>query len=72
MSQPELRLPVIGITMGDPAGIGCEVILKALRHAEVYSLCHPIVCGDLAWLERVAHDLKIPLRLLPEIGRAHV
>ena len=36
--------PIIGITMGDPAGIGPEVIVKAYR--EIRELSRPIVIGD--------------------------
>ncbi|MBW2609839.1 MAG: 4-hydroxythreonine-4-phosphate dehydrogenase PdxA [Deltaproteobacteria bacterium] len=40
------NLPVIGITMGDPSGIGPEIILKALSDSEIYDICRPIVLGD--------------------------
>jgi len=43
--------PVIGITMGDPAGIGPEIILKALRRPLVQSLCRPVVFGTACFLE---------------------
>lgn len=39
-------LPVIGITMGDPAGIGPEIIIKALGDREIYNICRPVVLGD--------------------------
>jgi 4-phospho-D-threonate 3-dehydrogenase / 4-phospho-D-erythronate 3-dehydrogenase len=45
--------PVIGITMGDAAGIGPEIIVKALAHEEVYQICRPVVIGDAKILERV-------------------
>ncbi|WP_043930248.1 4-hydroxythreonine-4-phosphate dehydrogenase PdxA [Bacillus sp. EB01] len=45
--------PVIGITLGDAAGIGPEIIVKALHHEEVYQNCRPIVIGDAKILERV-------------------
>ncbi len=38
--------PIIGITMGDPNGIGAEVIVKALLCSEIQGLCTPIVFGD--------------------------
>jgi 4-hydroxythreonine-4-phosphate dehydrogenase len=38
--------PVIGITMGDPAGVGSEIVVKALRHDSIYEKCVPIVIGD--------------------------
>ncbi len=40
--------------MGDPAGVGPEIILKALRHAEIYRRCHPLVIGDRRILQRAA------------------
>lgn len=38
--------PVIAITMGDAAGIGPEIIVKALLDESVWRICHPIVIGD--------------------------
>ena len=46
--------PILAITLGDPAGIGPEVIVKALRHVEVYTNCRPLVIGDLRILQRAA------------------
>ncbi len=43
--------PVIGITMGDPAGIGPEIILKTLRRPLVQSLCRPVVFGTARFLD---------------------
>ncbi len=48
------RLPVVGITMGDPAGVGPEVIVKALAHREVHAFCRPRVIGDRKRLEKAA------------------
>jgi 4-hydroxythreonine-4-phosphate dehydrogenase len=45
-------LPVIGITMGDAAGIGPEVVVKALADAEIYRSVRPVVIGDLATLSQ--------------------
>ena len=45
--------PVVGITMGDPAGIGPEIILKALRHPQIHSLCRPIVFGSMRFLKNL-------------------
>jgi 4-hydroxythreonine-4-phosphate dehydrogenase len=39
-------LPIIGITMGDPAGVGPEIIVKALSDPEIYKICRPVVFGD--------------------------
>ena len=45
--------PTVGITMGDAAGIGPEIIMKALSHQEMYDNCNPLVIGDAKILERV-------------------
>jgi 4-phospho-D-threonate 3-dehydrogenase / 4-phospho-D-erythronate 3-dehydrogenase len=50
--------PVIAITMGDPAGIGAEVSLKALLEPEVYAMCRPLVLGTLAVLEQARETLR--------------
>lgn len=44
--------PTIGITMGDPAGVGPEIVVKALTNRELYDVCFPIVIGVPALLER--------------------
>jgi 4-hydroxythreonine-4-phosphate dehydrogenase len=46
--------PVLAMTMGDPAGIGPEIVLKALAHADVFARCRPLVIGDRRILERAA------------------
>lgn len=47
------KSPIIAITMGDPAGIGPEITIKALSDPTVYNICRPIVIGDAAVLEQV-------------------
>lgn len=44
--------PILAITMGDPAGIGPEIIVKALTHATLYERCRPLVIGDRRILAR--------------------
>ena len=53
MSAPDRR-PILAITMGDPAGIGPEIVLKALQDSEIYRRCRPVVVGDRRILERAA------------------
>ena len=48
--------PLVAITMGDPAGIGPEVTVKALREASVYDKCRPFVVGNADAI-RAASDL---------------
>jgi 4-phospho-D-threonate 3-dehydrogenase / 4-phospho-D-erythronate 3-dehydrogenase len=40
------ELPIIGITMGDPASIGPEIAIKALLNEDIYSICKPLLVGD--------------------------
>jgi len=53
--------PVIAITMGDPAGIGPEICLKALNDPEVLEACIPVVVGNSQVLEALSRRLDIPL-----------
>ena len=46
------RKPIVAITMGDPAGVGPEVILKALTHEAVGRACNPLILGDWGVLQR--------------------
>ncbi|MGD8732646.1 MAG: 4-hydroxythreonine-4-phosphate dehydrogenase PdxA, partial [Anaerolineales bacterium] len=55
--------PIIGITMGDPAGIGPEVTLKALQDPGVRSSANIVVYGSMHVLERTCEDLKLDLHL---------
>jgi 4-hydroxythreonine-4-phosphate dehydrogenase len=45
------QLPKIAITMGDPAGVGGEVVLKALANPEISSSAEFVVLGDRAAVE---------------------
>jgi len=48
----KVNKPVVAITMGDPCGIGPEIIVRALMNAEVYDCCTPLVLGDRRAMER--------------------
>jgi 4-hydroxythreonine-4-phosphate dehydrogenase len=54
--------PTIGLTMGDPAGVGPEVVLRALASEQIHELCRLVVFGDLAILQRCAEQIgaKLP------------
>lgn len=62
MSNDNLR-PVIGITMGDPVGVGPEIVLKAFEGGFLQDICRPIVVGDAAWLAAVGRQAGSRLRL---------
>ena len=47
-------LPIIAMTMGDPAGIGPELVLKVLSDKKYYESCRPFVIGDLLTLPKTS------------------
>jgi len=60
-----MSLPIIGITMGDPVGIGPEIIVKALMHKEVFVHCRPIIFGDANELKEANRVLNSPCNIHP-------
>jgi 4-phospho-D-threonate 3-dehydrogenase / 4-phospho-D-erythronate 3-dehydrogenase len=70
--MPRTSTPILGITMGDPAGIGPEIIVKALAGPRVRKLCRPLVIGSQPILERTARSLHVRLRIVPVHGHAEV
>lgn len=53
------KTPRVGITMGDPAGIGPEVVLKAVAEPDVLRVCTPVIIGDAQWLAHTARTLDL-------------
>lgn len=51
--------PRVGITIGDPAGIGAEVVLKAVTDDAVREKCLPVIIGDAAFLRGAANTLRL-------------
>ena len=64
--------PIVGITMGDAAGVGPEVIVKALNVREVYDQCRPAVIGDAARLRAAASraGVRLGVNAVPDPERA--
>jgi len=58
-------LPCLAITMGDAAGVGPEIVVKALARPAVRALCRPLVVGDVAMLR--AHLRFWPGPALPPV-----
>lgn len=65
--------PIIGITMGDAAGVGPEIIIKALQLSDTYGISRPVVIGDAKILEReiIRMGASIQLNVIqhPKDGR---
>ena len=56
-------LPIVAITLGDPAGTGPEIILKALAQPDVRALGRMLIVGDAATLDRAQTYTGTQLRL---------
>ena len=57
------KLPIIGISMGDPAGIGPEIAAKALSDKKLYEKCRPLVTGDASAMEQAVKIAKVNLKI---------
>jgi 4-hydroxythreonine-4-phosphate dehydrogenase len=57
-------LPRIAITMGDAAGIGAEITLKALADESIIEKCSPVIVGDIGYLEKTARNLGLNIEFV--------
>lgn len=55
--------PAIAITMGDPCGIGPEVVVKALTDPQVYASCRPVVVGNTYAMKQAVKLTGLPLTI---------
>jgi 4-phospho-D-threonate 3-dehydrogenase / 4-phospho-D-erythronate 3-dehydrogenase len=65
-------LPIIGISMGDPAGIGPEIAAKAFADKKLYGKCRPLVTGDASVMEQAVKIAKVNLQVhaIDEVSQA--
>ena len=63
ISAEKSAKPAIGITMGDPCGIGPEVVVKALADPQVYSTCRPLVVGNVFAMEQAVALTGLPVKI---------
>ncbi|MDW8262590.1 MAG: 4-hydroxythreonine-4-phosphate dehydrogenase PdxA [Phycisphaerales bacterium] len=59
------QAPIVGISMGDPAGIGPEIIAAALAKPRPYELCRPLVIGDARVVRRACGFAGVTLDVRP-------
>lgn len=59
-----MNKPTLALTIGDPAGIGPEITVKALNKSEIREKAQYRVYGSLALLRQACHLCKIPVSLL--------
>ncbi len=55
--------PAVAVTMGDPCGIGPEVVAKAVSEPWVYAACRPLVVGNTFAMERAISLTGVPLKI---------
>lgn len=58
-----MKKPIIGITMGDAAGIGPEITAKSLNHKSLYDICKPVVLGDFRVMKDIIGISSLKLKL---------
>ncbi len=59
LPQTNSNVPRVAITMGDAAGIGAEIVLKALADPKIKEICAPVIIGDLSFLQKTAGELNL-------------
>lgn len=57
------RRPLIGITMGDPSGIGPEICIKALSDKKVYDISRPVIIGDAKVIDKAAGMFGVDIEI---------
>lgn len=55
------NLPLIGITQGDPSGIGPEIVVKALEAPLLYQYCHPVIFGNEQLFKKIAKKRNVQI-----------
>lgn len=56
-------LPVLAITMGDPASIGPEIGVKALLQENIHAICRPLLVGDAAVFRQIIDKLQLKAKV---------
>ena len=56
--------PIVGITMGDAAGVGPEIIAMALCREDIRDICNPLVIGDSATMEAAVGIVGCPIQIV--------
>lgn len=62
---PECSRSLVGISVGDPAGIGPEVTAKTLALPEIYEICRPLVVAETEMMRAAVKFSKLSLDLNP-------
>lgn len=58
------NIPILAITMGDPAGIGPEIVIKTIFRKDIHQLCSPLVIGNSFILEKAIRLTGVKLKII--------
>jgi 4-hydroxythreonine-4-phosphate dehydrogenase len=72
MRKDDTFRPVLGLTIGDPAGIGPEIVAKGVTQQEVRAACRPLVIGEASIMRRAIRlcHLDLSMRAIASPGEA--
>src|SRR4051794_34202349 len=64
--------PLMALTLGDPAGLGPEIVLNAAADPHTFRLCRPLAAGPAAVAAEQARALGITVEVIPvaSVGEA--
>ena len=55
--------PLIAITMGDPAGVGPEIIAKVFDTGEIFTCCRPVIVGNAGIMKKIIDHLRLSVQV---------
>ncbi|MGX4599703.1 4-hydroxythreonine-4-phosphate dehydrogenase PdxA [Faecalimicrobium sp. JNUCC 81] len=64
-----MNKPYIGVPLGDPAGIGPEIVVKSIAKESTNSYCNPVIVGDKKVIERAIKvcDLDLDIKVIKDV-----
>jgi 4-phospho-D-threonate 3-dehydrogenase / 4-phospho-D-erythronate 3-dehydrogenase len=64
--------PILGITMGDPTGIGPEIAAKAMANKYIYDICRPLIVGDAGAMKQAVRiaNVNLNVRAIEDVDEA--
>ncbi len=64
--------PLLAVTMGDPAGVGAEVVVKTLSRPNVYVNAQPFVIGDAVCLQQAMKQTGVEIEISPRTSMSEI
>jgi 4-hydroxythreonine-4-phosphate dehydrogenase len=55
--------PILGVSVGDPGGVGPEITAKTLARPDIYEICRPLAVADIRFMQDVLRFTKLGLHL---------